>query len=203
MGVAMSLNEKDYRHQVNALLPRGPIWKRSVGGKLDAILYALEREAARIDNRALAVLDEADPRTSYEEIERWFFDYGIPSQCIAALADPSQEQMRQELIAKITSNLGLTKAFFESLASTLGYNASVETYTAHTVTDPVDDALRGIEWTSAMTLGIRVKANGDADYLKVTWAVKEPLARWGDALLECIIRALAPANVHVLFSYED
>ena len=199
----MSLSESDYRHQVNALLPRGPIWRRSVGGKLDAILYALEREATRVDNRACAVLEEDDPRTSFEELERWFSDWGIPSECIKALADPTLEDMRQELLTKITSNLGLTKAFFEALAGTLGYDAEIETYQAHTVEDGVDDALKGIEWTSAMTLGVRVKSSGGAEVFRVTWSVNNALAKWGDALLECVVRAMAPANVYVLFAYED
>ena len=102
----MALTEKHYAHQVEALLPRGPIWHRRQGGMLDAILYALAREAARVDERANAVLEEADPRSSIEELERWFDEWGIPSECLAAIADPSREQMRQELLAKITSNLG-------------------------------------------------------------------------------------------------
>lgn len=203
MGVAMGLTSNDYQHQVNALLPRGPIWQRTVGGVLDAVLYALEREAARIDSRACAVLEESDPRTSIEELSRWFSDYGIPSACLAAISDSSQEQMRQELLAKITSNLGLTPAFFESLAATLGYSAEVETYRAHTVGDSVDDAVRGNEWTVAMTLGIRVKSSGNASYLNTTWNASDPLARRGNALLECVVKALAPAHVYVLFSYED
>ena len=147
----MALTEKHYAHQVEALLPRGPIWHRRQGGMLDAILYALAREAARVDERANAVLEEADPRSSIEELERWFDEWGIPSECLAAIADPSREQMRQELLAKITSNLGLTAAFFESLAGTLGYQAKVTTFTEHTVDSTVDDALWDEQWTTVMT----------------------------------------------------
>lgn len=172
----MALTERDYSHQIDELLPRGPIWNRAPGSTLDAVLYALGREAARADARINQVLEEADPRTSVEELSRWFDDYGIPSACLEAIADPSQEQMRQELLAKITSNLGLTAAFFESLAGTLGYQAKVTTFTEHDV---------------------------NAEYLDVTWGADEPLARWGNALLECVIRALAPAHVYVIFMYEE
>ncbi len=203
MGVAMAMTENDYRHQVDALLPRGPLWKPKKGGVVDAVLYALSREAARIDARACAVIEESDPRTSYEELERWFADYGIPSECLAAIADPSLEQMRQELLAKITSNLGLTKAFFESLAGTLGVKAEVETYHAYTVNDDMDYLLYSDEWTSAMTLNIVVHGGTTIEEFDVTWDVDQPLARWGNSLLECIVRALAPAHVYVIFSYED
>ena len=203
MGVAMAMTENDYRHQVDALLPRGPLWKPKKGGVIDAVLYALSREAARIDARACAVIEEADPRTSYEELERWFADYGIPSECLAAIADPSLEQMRQELLAKITSNLGLTKAFFESLAGTLGFSAEVETYREHNVNDNAECPLYSAEWSTAMTLGVKVRGRNGAEEFNTTWAVDQPLARWGNSLLECIVRALAPAHVYVIFSYED
>lgn len=54
-----------------------------------------------------------------------------------------------------------------------------------------------------MTLGITIRSDGNAEYLDVTWSADEPLARWGNALLECMIRALAPAHVHVIFMYEE
>lgn len=199
----MRMTENDYRHQVDALLPRGPLWKPKKGGVVDAVLYALSREAARIDARACAVIEEADPRTSYEELERWFADYGIPSECLAAIADPSLEQMRQELLAKITSNLGLTKAFFESLAGTLGFLAEVETYREHNVNDNAECPLYSAEWSTAMTLGVKVRGRNGAEEFNTTWAVDQPLARWGNSLLECVVRALAPAHVYVIFSYED
>lgn len=199
----MALTEKDYEHQINALLPRGPIWNRREGGVLDAVLYALGREAARVDERANSVLEEADPRTSLEELERWFDEWGIPSECLAAIADPSREQMRQELLAKITSNLGLTAAFFESLAGTLGYSAKVTTFEEHTVDCTVGDALWDWQWVTVMTLGITIRSDGNAEYFDTTWTANDPLARWGNALLECMIRALAPAHVYVIFMYED
>ena len=198
----MSLTKSDYQHQVNALLPRGPIWKRTVGSKIDAILYALECEMARVDVRACAVLEEADPRTSFEEIERWFEDYGIPSECIKAIADPTLETKRQELLSKITSNHGLTKSFFESLARLLGYDAEIETYDAFTVGDSVSEPIYGLEWTPAMTLGVRTKLDGEAELMKVTYPVDSSLSAWGDAPFECVIRSMAPANVYVLFSYD-
>ena len=199
----MALTERDYSHQIDALLPRGPIWKRTPGSTLDAVLYALGREAARADARINQVIEEADPRTSIEELARWFDDYGIPSACLEAIADPSREQMRQELLAKITSKLGLTAAFFESLAGTLGYQAKVMAFTEHDVNVDVEHPLYEEQWTTVMTLGITIRSDGNAEYLDVTWGADEPLARWGNALLECMIRALAPAHVYVIFMYEE
>lgn len=199
----MAITETDYQHQVNALLPRGLIWKRTVGTALDAILYCLEREAARIDGRAGNVIEEADPRTSIEELERWFSDWGVPSECLKALGDPSQEQVRQELLAKITSNMGLTKAFFQSLGATLGYDTTVETYEEHDVDRTVEYALYDETWTAVMTMVVKVSGKYLTRELTVNWNVNNALAEWGETLLECVIRALAPAHVNVIFQYPD
>ena len=44
----MALTERDYTKQINALLPRGPVWTRRTGGLIDAILYAAACEFARV-----------------------------------------------------------------------------------------------------------------------------------------------------------
>lgn len=197
----MGLSEKDYAHLVNALLPRGLIWSRKKGGVLDSILFSLSSEAARVDARARALIEESDPRTSVEELERWFADHGIPSECVAAIADPSLEQMRQELIAKITSNSGLTAKYFEELAGVLGYSAKVTTFEEHHVEHDVEMPLADEKWIPVFTLGITISNDSGFDEFTTEWDAEQPLARWGNSLLECLIKALAPAHVEVIFIY--
>ena len=197
----MGLSEKDYAHLVNALLPRGLIWSRKKGGVLDSILFSLSSEAARVDARARALIEESDPRTSVEELERWFADHGIPSECVAAIADPSLEQMRQELIAKITSNSGLTAKYFEELAGVLGYSAKVTTFEEHHVEHDVEMPLADEKWIPVFTLGITISNDSGFDEFTTEWDAEQPLARWGNSLLECLIKALAPAHVEVVFIY--
>lgn len=197
----MGLSEKDYAHLVNALLPRGLIWSRKKGGVLDSILFSVSSEAARVDARARALIEESDPRTSVEELERWFADHGIPSECVAAIADPSLEQMRQELIAKITSNSGLTAKYFEELAGVLGYSAKVTTFEEHHVEHDVEMPLADEKWIPVFTLGITISNDSGFDEFTTEWDAEQPLARWGNSLLECLIKALAPAHVEVIFIY--
>lgn len=197
----MGLYEKDYEHLVNTLLPRGLIWNRKKGGVLDSILFSLSSEAARVDARARALIEESDPRTSVEELERWFADHGIPSECVAAIADPSLEQMRQELIAKITSNSGLTAKYFEELAGVLGYSAKVTTFEEHHVEHDVEMPLADEKWIPVFTLGITISNDSGFDEFTTEWDAEQPLARWGNSLLECLIKALAPAHVEVIFIY--
>ena len=166
-GCDMALTERDYSHQIDELLPRGADLEPGTGehSRRGALRPgAKPRADARINQSARG----GRPSNFGRGASRWFDDYGIPSACLEAIADPSLEQMRQELLAKITSNLGLTAAFFESLAGTLGYQAKVTTFTEHDVNDDVEHPLYEEQWTTVMTLGITIRSDGNAEYLDVT-----------------------------------
>lgn len=195
------LTTNDYLHQLDALLPRGPIWRRREGTLLDSILFAVATEASRIDARAFAIIEENDPRTAQETLQQWFEDWGVPSTCLAVLADPTNEQIRQELLAKITGGGALTAEFFRNLAETLGYHARIETCEAFVCTSTVDKPLYGDEWNTVFNLFVRVNDESQAKIFNTTWTVDQPLAKWGDQLLECLIRSMAPAHVTVIFEY--
>lgn len=199
----MALTERDYTKQINALLPRGPVWTRRTGGLIDAILYAAACEFARVDAAAHRILTESDPRTSSQLLQQWFDDWGVPSECLAALADPTREQMRQDLLAKITSNAGLTKQFFVDLSAVLGYTVEVETFTPHDVTCTVADRLYDDDWRTVFVMNVAVRDETDLELFDATWTVDQPLAVFGNAVLECVVRALAPAHTTVIFSYGD
>ena len=198
----MSYTAKDYAYQLDELLPRGPIWKRRQGTLLDAFIFALSNELARVSNKAEGILDEADPRTSIELLEEWFNDWGIPSACLTALADPNQEQKRRELITKIISSRSLTAEFFKEVAESIGYECEIVTYSAFTVADTVDKALYGTEWNTSYSMGIRVKSQSPTRLFTTNWTVDQPLAVWGDSLFECLMRELIPAHVVAIFEYE-
>ena len=193
----------DYDQALDRLLPRGPIWKRTPGSVLDSILHAIAQELARVDAQADRVLEEADPRTSFDLLQQWFTDWGIPSACLAALTDPTLEEKRRELITKITSSRSLTAQFFREMAESLGYEAEVITYSAFTVKDTVNKALFGTEWNTAYAMSISVRAVSSQRLFNTTWTVDQPLAVWGDRLFECLMRELVPAHVTAIFEYRE
>ena len=75
----------DYDQALSRLLPRGPIWQRTPGSLLDSILHAIAAEFARVDAQADHVIEESDPRTSFNLLENWFTDWGIPSPCLSLI----------------------------------------------------------------------------------------------------------------------
>lgn len=93
----------DYDQALGLSLPLRPHLETSSRSMLDAVLHSIAIELARIDAKADKVLDEADPRTSFDLLDHWFTDWSIPSACLTALSDPTLEEKRRELIAKILS----------------------------------------------------------------------------------------------------
>jgi uncharacterized protein YmfQ (DUF2313 family) len=58
--------EADHLELLRALLPPGPAWDPDLAPDIDAILWALAAEFARLDARATNLIDEIDPLTMRE-----------------------------------------------------------------------------------------------------------------------------------------
>lgn len=165
--------------------------------------FALASEAERIDAEIETILDESDPRTSLQELETWFSDFGVPSACIEAISDPTQEQIRQDLLTKITQRSGLTKRYFESIAEILGFQATVNTYDQYSVMCDVSKPLADEAWKPVFFLNVSISGDAGQEKLLTTWDVSQPLSKWGNVLLECVIKATAPAHCLVIFTYPE
>jgi len=61
----------DYLHQLQALLPSGPAWPRDRDAVLTQLLAAFAEEFARIDARTAQLIEEADPRATYDLLADW------------------------------------------------------------------------------------------------------------------------------------
>lgn len=71
----------EYLQQLVALLPSGPAIPREPGSRLSRLLEAPAAELARIEGRAVALLDEADPRLTAEMLTDWERAFGLPNPC--------------------------------------------------------------------------------------------------------------------------
>jgi uncharacterized protein YmfQ (DUF2313 family) len=62
----MDISRADYLSQLQALLPQGAAWTRERDAALTRLLDAFAEEFARVDARARQLLDESDPRSTYD-----------------------------------------------------------------------------------------------------------------------------------------
>lgn len=195
----MGLTTTDYLRQLQALLPPGPAWPKDDDALLTRLISAIAAELARVDGRAQQLLEEADPRTVAELFADWERVAGLPDACAQAFGgDQTVAQRRVALVGRLTTMGGQSPAYFIGLAATLGYAITITEFRAHCVNDDVECPLYDAAWNFAWQVNAALNTVTD---ITVDSTVEDPIAAWGNALLECVVKRLKPAQTTVLFSY--
>lgn len=192
----MAVKTQQYLSLLKSLLPRGIAWVDSVNNDLGRLLHALAEELARVDAREDALIEEADPRTTYEMLPDWERAFGLPDPCVGS--GLTLEQRLETLYAKVTSTGGQSRQFFIDLAASLGYEITITEFKPYTVNDSVDTPIYGDDWWFAWQVNA---PENTVNYLTVNSDVNTPLASWGNERLECSINRLKPAQTQVIFAY--
>lgn len=195
----MALTDTDYLRQLQALLPLGPAWPKDDDALLTRLLAGLSNEIARVDGRAWQIVEEADPRTVAELFSDWERVAGLPDACAVAFGGTqTAAQRRAALVGRLTTMGGQSLAYFIALAASIGYVISITEFRAHTVEDDVNYALYDSAWNFSWQVNVALNTINE---ITVDMTVEEPLAIWGNALLECVINRLKPAHTTALYSY--
>lgn len=195
----MGLTAADYLAQLQGLLPPGPAWPSDPDAILTHLLQALADEAARVDNRAVQLIEEADPRTTSELLADWERVAGLPDPCVvAAGVTQSTAQRRAALLARLTTLGGQSAAYFIALAAALGYAVTITEFHLHDVLDDIDYPLYAAPWQFAWQVNAALNSVFE---LTVIDTVDDALAAWSNVALECVINRFKPAQTLALFSY--
>jgi len=193
----MALTADDYYRQLVALLPHGPAWSVEDSNFASQLLNGFAQELARIQARADALIDEADPRSSYELLSDLERNFGLPTDCMAGI-DQSLQQRRNALVSQMVSVGGQSRAYFIALAAAAGFTITITEFRPFTVGMTVADPLYGAEWAYAW----QVNAQGAAvTHFTVASGVNESLSAWGNELLECLLKRYKPAHTALNFLY--
>ena len=176
------MNADHYLSQLQALLPPGAALPAVADGVLTGLLRALAEELARVDQRGEVLIEEADPRTASELLADWERVAGLPDPCTGPLA--TLQERRAALVARLSAAGGASPAYFVAVADSIGY--------AITITERPE---------GPNTWRVNAPAVTVTTFEAGQNAAGEPLAWWGDELLECVIRRLNPAHLRVIFAY--
>lgn len=192
----MGMTAEHYLNQLQALLPPGKAWTREPDADLTKLLRGLAEEFARVDRRAEDLIEEADPRTCYELLPDWEEFASLPDACHGQAV--SIEERRAALVARLTARGGQSRPFFIALAAALGYQIGITEYSPFQAGSTAGDRLTNGDWVFAWQVDA---AESTVRSFVAGSAAGEPLASWGNELLECAINKLKPAHTHVLFAY--
>jgi uncharacterized protein YmfQ (DUF2313 family) len=193
----MDLSPDDYREFGLALLPSGPAWPIQSEDYAYLLLSGLAETLARIHARINVLVEEADPRVTAELLEDWERACGLPSACLAGIVQTVAER-RAALVAKLTSDDVATAAHIIAVAAAAGYEISIDEPEPWTVDSSPDAPIYGAEWAYAWIVNA---ASETVRYWAPDDSPDDPLATWGNARLECIVRAMNPAHLVVIFTY--
>jgi uncharacterized protein YmfQ (DUF2313 family) len=172
-----------YRDQLKALLPLGAAWTREAGSNLHKFLDGVAAEAARIHERALDLMAEADPSRTVELLTQWEAVWGLPGACVGELNTLGER--RAALLARMTFIGNQTPGFFVRLAASVGYTVTIEENVGG------DPTVWRVNAPAVTVRWARAGQNRCGDRIRM----------WGNDLLECTIEQANPAHLTVLFGY--
>jgi uncharacterized protein YmfQ (DUF2313 family) len=186
-----------YRRTLQKLLPRGLAWPRLQGTVLGRLLEGLGVELWRVEQRALDLLREADPRTTSELLADWERVAGLPDPCTGTLE--SAAARRAALASRLGSLGGQSRAYFIGLAASLGYEVSITEFDAFHAGMTVGQPLYGTDWQFAWQ--VNAPEVSVRTFVAGAGVAGDPLRDWGNELLECTFARVKPAHSVVIFAY--
>jgi uncharacterized protein YmfQ (DUF2313 family) len=188
----------DYLVALQALLPRGRVWPRDPDAVLTKVAQGLVQSYQRSNASANDLLVDANPATTFQLLPEWEATLGLPDPCAGPA--PTVQGRRAQVVARFTGVGGQTPAYMIGFANNLGYSITINQYMpARVGQSRVGQPLCGPAWahawsvSSALNTVVRSRVG--------TAAAGEPLATWGNAVLECELRAIAPAHTVLFFTY--
>lgn len=189
----------DYLAHLQALLPPGAAWTREPGAVLTRLLAAQAAGLARAHNRALDLMEEADPRTTVELLAEWERLCGLPDTCTAGAALTPDER-RAAVVGRLVARGGQSRRYFIGVAAAMGYpGATVTEFRPFRAGSACTDATYTEDARHVWRLD--VPDDGGLETFTVGAACTDAVRRWGRPILECAIRRHQPAHGLVHFGY--
>ncbi len=171
-------------------------------GEGGAVLAAtIEAEGAALDRVRVLASYVLEALTPWGAGGLWLTDWervlGLPDECAGGLAQTMGERMAAA-VAKVRERGGQSRSYFVGVAAALGYAITIQEHDAFTCETACDQPICDEDWRYAWT--VRAPETTIREF-SCDSACTDPLASWGNALLECVINRLKPAHTHVIFSY--
>lgn len=187
-----------YQRIFQALLPRGAVWPRDPDTVQAQVCAALMQTPAREDAAAAALLADSFPATTNQLLPEWEATLGLPDPC--AGESPTLEQRRNQVVARLTSGGGQSVAYMVGYAANLGFAVTVRQFVPFRLGRArLGTPLNGAPWANVWA--IQAPQTTITSFRLGDSRVGEPFRAWGNAVLECELRAISPAHTILQFQY--
>ncbi len=190
-----------YQEQLRSLLPSGPAWDPERVPELHQVLQGLAEELARIDARAVDLLNEMDPAGVTELVPDWERVMNLPDPCLGLtpLFDDRRLAVRRRLLAVGNQSI----AYYLDIARTQGYpNATLTEHRAPRFGRSRFGSARFGTWQAQFMWTLNTGG-------RLLLGRRFGATYWGErfgvnpsSALECLIHRTAPAHTLVHINYE-
>lgn len=196
--LAPNLKAADFLKALQGLMPRGRVWPRDPDAVQTQVLSGLAPSYERSTARANYLLVDAFPATTYELLPEWESTLGLPDPC-AGVA-PTIAQRQAQVLARFVGVGGPTIQSLTQFAANLGYTVTITQFVeARTGQMRAGAPCCGTAWSYAWQ--VNAPLNTVTIATAGAMAAGDPLASWGNAVLECEMKAVMPAHTIPIFSY--
>jgi uncharacterized protein YmfQ (DUF2313 family) len=187
-----------YLHAFQRLLPRGAAWPRdgdAVQTKVFAgLMVSYERQHAACNG----LLVDGFPASTEQLLPEWESTVGLPDPC--AGESPSFQQRRAQVVARFAGRGGQSAAYFIGYAANVGFAISITQYApARFGRSTFGTPYYGREWAHVWTINAPLETVVTATFGGSLFG--DPYRAWSNAVLECEMTAIKPAQTHLLFHY--
>ncbi|MFN4328294.1 MAG: YmfQ family protein [Limnobacter sp.] len=196
----MAVTVEDYKALLQSLLPQGLVWNRDEDSNLGRLLQAMAKNLFELDDRAIDLVAEADPRTAVELLPEWEAMAGLPDACVIdAGIVQSTQQRRSALLTKLTTVGRQSKDYFIALAAGLGFQVTITEFKSFRAGQSVASDRVGEQF--ALAWQVNSALNTVIPFRAGASVAGDPLGSWSNKPLECLLSRLKPAHTTVIFAY--
>ena len=149
---------------------------------------------------ASALIADAFPSTAIDMLSDWESVLGLPDPC--AGPDPTVELRQLHVVARLTQQNGPSIPSLIAYAAALGFTITITEFNpARYGWARYGDPLNGSHWAHAWRI---TQTNGEVRFAEYDSAHEgDPYQSWGNQVLECEMRRIAPAHTILQFAYAD
>ena len=197
---APSYSAAEFGEALLQLMPTGRAWSRDSDAVMPQVVRAQGGAYARLHTRSNYLLVDAFPATAVELLPDWEYAVGLPDPC--AGPDATIVQRQAHVVARLTQSTGPSIPELTAFAAALGYAITITEFApAQYGGARFGDRFLEAPWAHAWRITVTGGSLQSARYGTARFG--ERFQTFGNDVLECEMRRLAPAHTVLTFAYTD